>query len=235
MTSSQSEKLGKDDLVKLHGDDYVEKFKSNREIYIKRLSNILEHVNFSKNDNVADYGCGNGQLFELIHDKIGSYSGIDFSASFILAFKNILEEGNFAITPNLYCEDIVAFSQEHKEEFDKVFTLDFSEHIYDEDFVKIYSAIYVSLKKGGELILHTPNGNFFLEWMRNNGILKQRQEHIAVRNAKKYLPLLKEVGFDQVEVINLPHYNVLKYLHVFTYLPFCGKYFRARLLLKCIK
>ena len=66
MTSTQKEKLDQDELVKLHGDEYVEKFKRNREIYIKRLGNILKHVSLSKNDNVADYGCGNGQLFELI-------------------------------------------------------------------------------------------------------------------------------------------------------------------------
>ena len=230
-----SEKLNKKELVDLHGEDYVAKFESNRSIYQKRLKGILKHINLDKTISVVDYGCGNGQLFELINKDISSYAGVDFSQSFIDAFQKKLKEANFETQPKLYCQDIVEFVKTNQAAFDLAFTLDFSEHIYDEDFIEIYKAIFSSLKNDGKLVLHTPNGNFFLEWMRNNGIIKQRDEHIAVRNARQYLPLLKKVGFSKIEIKHIPHYNILKHLHLLSYIPLIGGTFKARLLLICYK
>lgn len=228
-------KLNKNELKALHGTSYVSKFEKNKAIYDLRLKGILKHIQLKKNEIIADYGCGNGQLFEFIHDGIGQYFGIDFSEAFIEAFKKKLDNKNFKIEPALFCEDINEFVKHHINKFDKAFTLDFSEHIYDEDFISIYSSIHRSLKPNGELILHTPNGNFFLEWMRNHGWLKQRKEHIAVRNAKEYTKLLNKIGFNHVEIIYIPHYNILRCLHPLSDIPFIGKVFQARLLIKCMK
>ncbi len=91
----KKKKLIKEELVDLHGVDYVKKIEGNREIYKKRLNNILTSISLSKSYSVVDYGCGNGQLFEMIHDKISRYCGLDFSASFIQAFQRRLDSQTY--------------------------------------------------------------------------------------------------------------------------------------------
>jgi hypothetical protein len=44
--------------------------------------------------------------------------------------------------------------------------MDFSEHVYDDDWLKILSSIKNSIKSGGSLYLHTPNSLFFVEQMK---------------------------------------------------------------------
>ena len=127
--------LSQSDLVKLHGSEYVDHFEHNRAAYKKRLQAILSYVKLNKKDAVCDYGCGNGMLFEEIHDKVGSYAGVDFSDNFINSFKESLEKWSSVIAPDIYNQDIVEFAVSHHLTFDKVFTLDFSEHIYDDDFI----------------------------------------------------------------------------------------------------
>jgi len=67
-------------------------------------------------------------------------------------------------------------------------------------------------------------------------LLKQFPEHIAVRTAIESKTLLEKVGFKNIKIIYLPHY--IKILSVFDFLkytPFCGKYFKARLMIICQK
>ena len=52
--------------------------------------------------------------------------------------------------------------------FDKAFSLDFTEHIYDEEFLNIFKSIKQTIKKNDELYIHTTNGNYFLEIRRAN-------------------------------------------------------------------
>ena len=57
----------------------------------------------------------------------------------------------------------------------------------------------------------TPNADFFLERMKDKGILvKQFPEHIAVRTPEHNVALLSEAGFRIEHVRLLPHYNILK-------------------------
>ena len=140
----------------------------------------------------------------------GTYDGVDFSADFIAAAED-LAEGKERYS--FHCQDIVAYCGEHRGEFDIAATLDFSEHIDDETFVRIYSAIRRSLKPGGRLYLHTPNLAFFMEQLKDKGVLRQFPEHIAVRDADQNVDLLRQCGFRQIDVEKIAHYNVLRYLH----------------------
>ena len=72
-------------------------------------------------------------------------------------------------TATFHCTDIVAFCARHPNHFDAAFALDFSEHIYDDQFLRIFRAIHGSLKPGGSLYLHTPNAEYFMERLRSAG------------------------------------------------------------------
>lgn len=210
-----------------------------REQYVKqyhqtdsgRLRQILARVSLSSQDVVADLACGNGLLLEAFPVAPHRYVGVDFSAEFIDEAQRRFAQktGNF----QFICGDINQFSHQHKHQFDWAFTLDFSEHIYDDQFLKMYTAIAQSLKPTGQLVLHTPNADFFLERLKaHNWLLRQFPEHVAVRRAEAYIRLLKQAGYRNIRVEYLPHYHpLLSWLKVFHNWPLFNSFLRARLLI----
>ena len=214
----------------LYDEAYVDRLRKQPDYRIRKL---LKFVDLKGTDIVADVGCGDGKLAQLIYDKINKYYGVDFSPLFIASAKRLntdLRNASFTVG------EITDFCDDHKETFDKIFTLDFSEHIDNRSFSEIYSAIYGSMKKNGELIIHTPNRDFIIERLKEVGILKQFAAHIAVRNKEEYLDLLHHIGFVKIRVILLSHYiPILSFLHLFSSLPLIGNLFKARLLIICQK
>jgi len=183
---------------------------------------------------VADFGCANGVLLDVIHHRVGRYMGVDFSAEFIAAARERQEKTGI-VNASFHCEPIVEFCKQHPRAFDRGFALDFSEHVYDDDFREIAAAIHGSLKPNGRLYMHTPNAEFAVEILKDRGILRQHPEHVAVRNAENNIRLLKEANFRDVRVVYLSHYlKHVAWVDVFSNLPVLGKYFRARLFIEGI-
>lgn len=218
------------ELKNIYKDSYVKKYHQKD---TGRLKRVLSKIIFYKNDIVADFACGNGLLAGLISHKVDKYTGVDFSEAFI----NDAKDRNKHLTNVTFQEiDIIDFCKQNPEKYTKAFAMDFSEHIYDEQFINIFKAIKDSLIQGGELFIHTPDSNFILEILKSKGIMPQIVGHIAVRNIKEYKMLLDNVGFSKIESYTLSHYIlVLKIFHIFSYIPILGKYFKARILIKCIK
>ncbi|MCI0398098.1 MAG: methyltransferase domain-containing protein [Chloroflexi bacterium] len=199
-----------------------------------RVERLLPYFNLKEIDIVADFACGSGLLAGMIHDRVAQYFGIDWSQEFIDVANKQMPSSWSNVT--FQCADIVEFCAAHPQAFDKAFTLDFSEHIYDSDFLTIYRAIYESLKPQGILYLHTPNGRYFLELLKKKRVLKQSLGHVAVREAQEYKALLAQVGFAAVDIRYLPHYvRSLQRLHFLSYLPLVGGLFNARLFMTCLK
>jgi len=196
--------------------------------------NILKNVTLNKNYIVADFGCGIGSLFENLEGRIDKYYGIDYSSVLIeharKKFSNYLNKRVF-----FFDEEITEFCKFFNNSFDVAFALDFIEHLYDDDVISIFSSIRNTLKEDGKIVIHTPNGNFFLEILKNRKIIKQLPSHIAVRNLKKLKELLIKAGFKEIKVTVLSHWNILKNIHFLSFIPLIGKFFEARLLIECKK
>jgi len=225
-------KFNKQQLKSLYNTDYVSKYPSSNK---KKLRRLFKFINLDRNDIVLDVGCGNGLLLDYISNKIRFYYGVDFLENFINVAKS-RQKKNKIINAKFVCEDINIFCKDFKGNFNKIFALDFVEHIYDEDFKRIFTSLYNSLKIGGELYIHTPNGEYFLEVFKKKGMLKQFPQHIAVRTAIDYKKLLTKSGFNNIRIIYLFHYiQILSILDLLRYLPHIGKYFQARLFIICKK
>lgn len=223
--------LSKEQLKKLHGKKYVESFAKKQSK--SRLERLVNSVQLSSDFKVADFGCGNGMLFHCISNKVDSYTGIDFSEEFIDAAKK-----QYRSTSNVefVCADIAEFCSKNKEVYDLAFAMDLSEHVYDEEWVDILIAIRSSLKNQGKLYIHTPNAEFFIEIIKkHNFILKQFPEHVAVRDIDNNCHLLKKAGFEIKKIDLIPHYNILKFIHLMSFIPAIGKYFKARIFIEAIK
>ena len=216
------------ELRAIYDQSYVDQYDPHA---VQRMRRMLPLFELSGQEVVADFGCGNDVLLELIGPRVNQYVGVDFSEAFVRAAEcrrdvRGIRNGTF------HCGDIVAFCAQHPNRFDAGFALDFSEHIYDDQFLRIFRAIHDALKPGAPLYLHTPNREYFMERLREWGVFRQIEGHVAVRDARSYRALFAQCGFATVHVRYLAHYlQPASALHGFGALPLVGRYFRARLLL----
>ena len=226
-------KFSQDELKALHGSEYAFRFEEQQDH--RRVEGLLNCITLQPMDNIIDFGCGSGIIMPLVAHKVNSYTGIDFSKPFIKIASEKAQR--LAISNAIFtCEDIIDFSRTHEQRFDCALALDISEHVYDQEWITILTAIRSTLVEHGTLYVHTPNLTFFVEQLKDkNFLLKQFPEHIAVRTAEHNVHLLRKAGFSKIEFTYIAHYNVLKYFKLLTYLPLVGKYFNARILIKATK
>ena len=221
-----------DELRAIYGQRYADEYDPHA---VERIQRLLPFFDLSGDEEVADFACGNGVLLELIGPRVRAYAGVDFSDAFVRAAERRREARGIR-NGTFYCDEIVAFCTQHPNHFDVGFALDFSEHIYDDQFVRIFSAIRGALKPGAPLYLHTPNLEYFVERLRHWGILPQIEGHVAVRDTARYHALLAQCGFAWVHTRYLAHYLYpASAFHGLGTLPLVGRYFRARLFLTCHK
>jgi SAM-dependent methyltransferase len=221
---------GPEDLKRHYGKAYVERFESGQSP--DRLERLLPHIALEPAWDVADFACGSAMLMPLLAPRVRSYTGVDFSEDFIAAATAKRDRLGLR-NAVLHCGSIERFCAAHPGRFDAAFAMDVSEHVYDAEWSVILAGIFGSLKPGGRLYLHTPNARFFLEVMkRHNFIVKQLPEHIAVRTPEANAALVEAAGFRIRRVRLLPHYNVLRHLHVLARLPLVGRYFEARIFIE---
>jgi cyclopropane fatty-acyl-phospholipid synthase-like methyltransferase len=220
------------ELKELYGQQYAERL-SKTQAHL-RFRRLITNMRLRPQDSVADVGCGSGMLMPYVAPFVNSYVGVDFSQPFIEianAKKNALGIRN----ARFECASIQEFCRKNVGAFNIVFAMDFSEHVYDENWLQILMSIKTSLVNGGILYVHTPNARFFIEIMKkNNFIMKQFPEHVAVRTVEENVELLQKAGFRVSRTLLVPHYNILRTLHLLSFLPFIGNYFKARILIEAI-
>ena len=220
------------ELKALYDEQYVAQYDPHA---VPRMARMRPFFRLSGDEVVADFGCGNGVLLEVLSSRVRSYVGVDFSEAFVREAER-RRDARGLVNGTFYCEDIVRFCTAHAGRFDAGFALDFSEHIYDDQFVEIFTAIHAALKPGAALYLHTPNREYFMERLRASGVMRQIEGHVAVRDLRQYERLLAACGFADVSVRYLAHYLYpAAAFHSLGALPVVGRLFRARLFLTCVK
>lgn len=233
MDKNPREILSQRELLQLHGHDYATKFE--RTHGRRRLLQLIPLMKLNPTDDVADFGCGNGLLAAEVHALVRTYTGVDFSKPFVdLAVARAARLG--AKNVRFVHSSIEDFCQENPERFDAAFALDFSEHVYDDMWLKIAQGIRNTLQHGGTFYVHTPNADFFLERMKTRRfILRHSPEHVGVRTMADNVRLLESAGFKVSGRQYVPHYNVLRFLHALTPLPYVGRYLQARIFMAAVR
>jgi 2-polyprenyl-3-methyl-5-hydroxy-6-metoxy-1,4-benzoquinol methylase len=215
-----------DPLKKFYDKEYVCQYEKKP---LSRIIRLMKYVELPEDADVADFGCGNGVLMICLHDKVRTYSGVDFSELFIEAAKKKQKKLGI-VNADFFCESIEEFCSRNSEKFDAGFVFDLAEHVPDKDWIRILDSIRNSLKPSGKLYLHSPNAEFFIEKMKmKNFLLQQFKEHVAVRNPGENIQMLECAGFSEHEIKMLPHYNILRFIHFLSFIPGIGKYFKARI------
>lgn len=196
---------------------------------LQRLARLSKYFRLSPHDCVVDYACGNAMLLDVIHDKVGEYHGVDFSEDMLVFARN--RSSKYSYPPTFFhSQSIEDFASHNTYRFDAAFALDLSEHVYDEEWLAILRAVRLSLKPGGNLYIHTPNRDYFIERFKEIGLLSQFPEHVAVRTIEQNVRLLQEAGFANTHVRLLSHYELRqKPFAALAPIPLIGKFFEARI------
>jgi len=193
-----------------------------------RIERLLSLFRLRPTDEVLDVGCGSGFLYELIGNQVKSYTGLDPSENFIEECQQHYPQAKHAFRH----QDLQHFAAKTSQRFDKIFLLDVTEHIYDQELLGMLQDCLALLKPHGQVYIHTPNATYLLEKLKALGIMPQVTGHIAVRSADRYRQLLFLAGFRRGTIHYLNHYHrQLQRLHVLSRLPLIGKYWQARLFL----
>ncbi len=189
-----------------------------------RLKKILNFIPKSKNINFLDVACGEGQFYDELKKfrKNITYNGLEFSTKQVsLAKSKKYNVKKHDLTEKWPFED---------NSFDIVFASEIIEHIFDTDYFS--SECYRVLKKGGILILTTPNIAALGDRIRllfgilpcaieNRAILKN-SGHIRAFTYKDIYEILTYNGFKIIKITGRDFYlpivkHEMKYLGKINY------------------
>ena len=112
---------------------------------------FLKFIPENKQAVIIELGCGNGGLIYWLQSLgYSNTGGIDASTEQVNCAKSFgvenIDEGN-----------ILDFIKEKENLYDVIFLRDVLEHFKKEEIINILDMIFRSLKKGGKLIIQTPN------------------------------------------------------------------------------
>jgi len=157
------------ELQAIKGDNYYSKWKWENDVAMSQIS---------QNDLVLDVGCGNGVFLEKVKSLNIKGFGIEFNNEAVKACRaKGLEVGSI---------DINEYVKEHND-FDVICAFQVLEHVADvQGFV---NGMLKGLKKGGKLILGTPNNNPYLFKQDRYHTLNLPPHHVGLWNAESYKSL----------------------------------------------
>ena len=197
-----------------------------------RIANLLALMEFGDEVSVCEIGCAAGDFLAVISPVIRYGIGLDVSEPAIRAANKLKSKHGLA---NIEFEEVsasdFALRDGNASRFDYVLLLDVTEHIDDPTVAEVLQAAKRLIKPNGLLVIHTPNLTYWLEQLKDKGIIKQLRGHIAVRNEQQYRALIDEAGFGEPRVLGLPHYRQpLRFIdQLLSRMPLLGRLFRSRL------
>ena len=104
-TRGPASRLSEEELRAIYDQAYVDQYDPHA---VPRMRRMLPFFELAGHETVADFGCGNGVLLELIGPHVHEYVGVDFSEAFTRAAERRrdargIQNGSF------HCGDIVEF------------------------------------------------------------------------------------------------------------------------------
>jgi 2-polyprenyl-3-methyl-5-hydroxy-6-metoxy-1,4-benzoquinol methylase len=110
----------------------------------------------TKDTQLLDIGCGSGDFaLAVATHNIKTVVGLDFSVGAFEEAKAKLQASQLN-NCTFICADISNLNSNRL--FDYIILNDIIEHLADNELITLFTNIIAILSKGGEIIIHTPNG-----------------------------------------------------------------------------
>ncbi|MFH1369139.1 MAG: methyltransferase domain-containing protein [Elusimicrobiota bacterium] len=165
--------------------------------HANKITLIKNIVNFRNSDVVLDAGCGSGNLCFSLSEICKEVDGIDMFEDAVKFAEKIKKRKGFKNCAfSAASLDKIPYEDGY---FDKVFMTDVIEHLHDPD--EALEEIKRKMKKGGQLVIVTPNYSSYWENMEEfidmlNIIPKLKDnQHINQYNTGNLKELLSKHGF----------------------------------------
>ena len=126
---------------------------NSEEVYWGAYSAIVKDLKLPKNANILEIGSGLGYFtYSLYKDGFQSIKGLEIS-------QEAVDRATASFGPLYIRADIYEYAEENIGRYDAIILTEVIEHI--EEPLKFVKALYKLLKKGGGIIMTTPNKSFF--------------------------------------------------------------------------
>jgi len=196
--------------------------------YVDRLKTILKILDPKKDEKILDIGCGFGSCGIECAKLDCDVTGLDISTKAIETFGNIAKKLNLKVKGIV--SSCTSMSSLKSNSFDKIVCADIIEHLNYEDSLSTFKECKRVLKRGGKLLVYTPNAHHFTEYIRPRKV----EGHICVKTMKYLKNTLGSLGFKIEKAFYRPSgVPVIRQLDIIfgTFLPL----FRKRLCVLVIK
>lgn len=183
---------------------------TNLRILAKSFERILQgHLPADLGASILDVACGEGGLLLYLREKgYENLDGFDLSPENV----NLCHEVGLHFVKQWDVLKIDSYAGTKK--FDVIFAFDIIEHIAKSKVTDLLSKCYLKLRKGGYLVIQTPNMGSLLGWhMRYSDVT-----HEFGLTEKSIIDLLLTAGFEANKVSVYPSWNAtttLGYLREF--------------------
>ena len=163
---------------------------------IYEFKELIKGIKFSNDDQILDFGCGNGLQTLLLGEKCREITGVDVSENEVAKAKRKSEKLINRIKSRFLCTKLEEAGFKN-ESFDKVFSICVIEHI--SNYTEVLREIYRVLKKRGQMIFSVD----CLEPIKDSDLLeKHRKDCFVVKyfNADELKKLLADTGFTKIDI-----------------------------------
>lgn len=159
-----------------------------------RTEKVLEIYRPGKEARVLDLGCGWGTVSFALAPMVSSVVGVDFSAKSVELCRRGAED--LGLDNVDFVRGDAAETGLPEETFDIVYAVDLVEHLYPDQTLEVLDECARVLKRGGRLVIWTPNRGHFLETLKNRTFLmKSDPSHVDYKSMERIHRDLLARGF----------------------------------------
>ncbi len=186
--------------------DTFKQTKGKRGLLIPAFKRIIPKTK-TTDARFLDIACGNGDLYELAHEKGYKYYGLDISEYMINRAKNEYSNGNY------YVSSATDFASKYKEKFDVVLiSMLFTDLENKKDIYKTLSESKKVLKTNGIIVIGTVHPSF--DRYMQAGILGRKGDRVDFRSyfssGDKFF--INHTFGDQPYVFEDHHWTLIDYM-----------------------
>ena len=184
--------------------DLSERYRKRNRFARQRIANVFSLLPDVRNLRVIDIGCGMGTFtFEAASRGARYALGVDLAASGIAAAQRLAREQGIARCSFLLAD--AATLPVQTAAADVAIAAVFTEHLVVETLRRVFAEAARVVKRGGRLVIYTPEASHLFEQLRERGILlEQEPSHIGIRSATQLAQFARQAGFDVERSTYLP-------------------------------